>query len=172
MYYAEGFRAFYNGTAQTASPATDEETSDDAGATEKVAESTRVLSQAEAERLVEIGKSQPHQVQTIEGKLAPKNPPAPFITSSLQQAAGARLKFSPEHTMSIAQKLYEAGLIPYMRTDSVELSQDFCKAAREWLMSHDRDNVPMKVAKQRSSKDAQEAHEAVRPTDLTSLKRT
>ena len=112
--YAEGFRAFYNGTAQTASPATDEETSDDAGATEKVAESTRVLSQAEAERLVEIGKSQPHQVQTIEGKLAPKKPPAPFITSSLQQAAGARLKFSPKHTMSVAQKLYEAGLITYI----------------------------------------------------------
>ncbi len=164
--YAEGFRAFYNGTAQVVSPA-EEETSDDAGATEKVAESPRVLSQAEADRLVEIGKANSHQVKTIEGKLAPKKPPAPFITSSLQQAAGARLKFSPEHTMSVAQKLYEAGLITYMRTDSVELSQDFCKAAREWLMSHDKDNVPTKVAKQRSSKDAQEAHEAVRPTDLT-----
>jgi DNA topoisomerase I len=125
------------------------------------------LSQAEADRLVEIGKAHPHQVKSIEGKLAPKKPPAPFITSSLQQAAGARLKFSPEHTMSVAQKLYEAGLITYMRTDSVELSQDFCKAAREWLMSHDKDNVPSKVAKQRSSKDAQEAHEAVRPTDIT-----
>jgi DNA topoisomerase I len=125
------------------------------------------LSQAEAERLVESGKANPHQVSTIEGKLAPKKPPAPFITSSLQQAAGARLKFSPEHTMSVAQKLYEAGLITYMRTDSVELSQDFCKAAREWLLSHDPDNVPTKVAKQRSSKDAQEAHEAVRPTDIT-----
>jgi DNA topoisomerase I len=85
--YAEGFRAFYNGTAQAVSPVADEETSDDAGATEKVAESTRVLSQAEADRLVEIGKAHPHQVQTIEGKLAPKKPPAPFITSSLQQAA-------------------------------------------------------------------------------------
>ena len=165
--YAEGFRAFYNGTAQAVSPIAEEETSDDAGATEKVAESTRVLSLAEAERLVEIGKAHPHQVKTIEGKLAPKKPPAPFITSSLQQAAGARLKFSPEHTMSVAQKLYEAGLITYMRTDSVELSQDFCKAAREWLLSHDKDNVPMKVSKQRSSKDAQEAHEAVRPTDIT-----
>jgi DNA topoisomerase I len=60
--YAEGFRAFYNGTAQAVSPATDEETSDDAGATEKVAESTRVLSQAEADRLVEIGRAAPHQV--------------------------------------------------------------------------------------------------------------
>ncbi len=167
--YAEGFRAFYNGTAQTDTPGAEDETSDDAGATEKVAESTRVLSQAEAERLVEIAKANPHQVLTIEGKLAPKKPPAPFITSSLQQAAGARLKFSPEHTMSIAQKLYEAGLITYMRTDSVELSVDFCTAAREWLLAHDPDNVPNKVAKQRSSKDAQEAHEAVRPTVLPSL---
>jgi DNA topoisomerase I len=165
--YAEGFRAFYNGTAQAVSALAEEETSDDAGATEKVAESTRVLSQAEADRLVEIGRASPHQVKSIEGKLAPKKPPAPFITSSLQQAAGSRLKFSPEHTMSVAQKLYEAGLITYMRTDSVELSQDFCTAAREWLLSHDKDNVPTKVAKQRSSKDAQEAHEAVRPTDLT-----
>jgi DNA topoisomerase I len=73
--------------------------------------------------------------------------------------------------MSVAQKLYEAGLITYMRTDSVELSQDFCKAAREWLLAHDKDNVPTKVAKQRSSKDAQEAHEAVRPTDLTKFSR-
>jgi DNA topoisomerase I len=137
--YAPTFRAFYNGTAQTDTPGAEEETSDDAGATEKVAESTRVLSQAEAERLVEIAKANPHHVLTIEGKLAPKKPPAPFITSSLQQAAGARLKFSPEHTMSIAQKLYEAGPITYMRTDSVELSLDFCTAAREWLLSHDPD---------------------------------
>ena len=69
--------------------------------------------------------------------------------------------------MSVAQKLYEAGLITYMRTDSVELSQDFCTAAREWLLARDKDNVPTKVAKQHNSKDAQEAHEAVRPTDLT-----
>ncbi len=77
------------------------------------------------------------------------------------------MKFSPEHTMSVAQKLYEAGLITYMRTDSVELSQDFYTAAREWLLSHDKDNVPAKVSKQKSGKDAQEAHEAVRPTDIT-----
>jgi DNA topoisomerase-1 len=89
--YAEGFRAFYNGTAQAVAPAAEEETSDDAGTTEKVSESTRVLSQAEADRLVAIGKANSHQVSTIEGKLAPKKPPAPFITSSLQQAAGARV---------------------------------------------------------------------------------
>jgi DNA topoisomerase I len=165
--YAAGFRAFYHGSSLGMATSADEETSDDAGATEKVAESTRVSSQAEADRLIAIATANPHQVQTIAGKLAPKKPPAPFITSSLQQAAGSRLKFSPEYTMSIAQKLYEAGLITYMRTDSVELSQDFCQAAREWLMSHDRDNVPTKVAKQRNAKAAQEAHEAIRPTDLT-----
>jgi DNA topoisomerase I len=58
--YAEGFRAFYNGTAQAVSALAEEETSDDAGATEKVAESTRVLSQVEADRLVEIGRASPH----------------------------------------------------------------------------------------------------------------
>jgi DNA topoisomerase I len=69
--------------------------------------------------------------------------------------------------MSVAQKLYEAGLITYMRTDSVTISLDFCQAAWEWLMSNDPDNVPGKVTTQRNSKDAQEAHEAVRPTDIT-----
>ena len=68
--------------------------------------------------------------------------------------------------MQVAQKLYEAGLITYMRTDSVQLSPDFCATAREWLQTHDKNNVPTQVAKQRSGKDAQEAHEAIRPTDI------
>jgi DNA topoisomerase I len=57
-------------------------------------------------------------------------------------------------------------LITYMRTDSVQLSPEFCAAAREWLQTHDADNVPKQVARQRSSKTAQEAHEAIRPTDI------
>jgi DNA topoisomerase I len=161
--YAEGFRAFFHGSVQADS---DEEVGDDAGPQEKVTESTRVLSREEAERLVAIAQAYPHQVLSIEGKISPKKPPAPFTTSSLQQAAGSRLKFSPEKTMQVAQKLYEAGLITYMRTDSVQLSPEFCTAARQWLEARDRDNVPDKVAKQRSAKQAQEAHEAIRPTDV------
>lgn len=163
--YAEGFRAFYHGSTQPISEAEEDHT-DDSGSQEKISESTRVLSQAEAERLVVIARTQPHQVKSIEGKVTPKKPPAPFTTSSLQQAAGSRLKFSPEHTMQVAQKLYEAGLITYMRTDSVQLSPEFCQAARTWLQTHDKDNVPVQVSKQRSGKDAQEAHEAIRPTDI------
>jgi DNA topoisomerase-1 len=162
--YAEGLRAFYDGSATTSEAEVEE--ADDAGPQEKVTESTRVLSEAEADRLLELARTHPHQVAQIEGRQTSKKPPAPFTTSSLQQAAGARLKFSPEYTMQLAQKLYEAGLITYMRTDSVQLSPEFCAAAREWLQAHDSSNVPSKVAQQKSSKTAQEAHEAIRPTDI------
>jgi DNA topoisomerase I len=171
--YAEGFRAFFHGGSTvesversgTFASEAESEGTDDAGREETIAESAKVLSQEEAERLVQIARSHPHRVVQVEGKIFPKKPPAPFTTSSLQQAAGARLKYSPEKTMQLAQKLYEAGLITYMRTDSVQLSPDFCTAARDWLQSQDPDNVPEKTAKHRSSKDAQEAHEAIRPTD-------
>ena len=162
--YAEGFRAFYHGGVEK--DLTESEAVDDAGVTEKVSESTRVLSLEQAEGLVAIAQNHPHTVTQIEGKQTSKKPPAPFTTSALQQAAGSRLKFSPERTMEVAQKLYEAGLITYMRTDSVQLSPEFCTAARQWLETHDKDNVPKQVAKQRSAKNAQEAHEAVRPTDI------
>jgi DNA topoisomerase I len=164
--YAEGFRAFFHGSTQGESPEHEEDVIDDSGRKDSSAESTRVLSPEEAERLVAIAQQHPHQVLAIEGKVSPKKPPAPFTTPALQQAVGSRLKFSPEHTMQVAQKLYEAGLITYMRTDSVQLSPDFCQTARQWLESNDPDNVPDKVAKQKSSKDAQEAHEAIRPTDV------
>lgn len=164
--YAEGFRAFYHSSTQSKPAEPDENTIDDAGPQEKMNESTRVLSPEDAERWVAIAQTHPHHVHTIEGKVAPKKPPAPFTTSSLQQAAGSRLKFSPEHTMQVAQKLYEAGLITYMRTDSVQLSPEFCSAAQQWLASHDKDNVPHRVTQQKSAKDAQEAHEAIRPTDI------
>ena len=134
---------------------------------EKKQESTRVHSQDSADQLVAIAQSNPHTLISVEGKLTSKKPPAPFTTSALQQVSGSRIKFSPEKTMQVAQKLYEAGLITYMRTDSVQLSPEFCDAARQWLQAHDPDNVPDKVAKQKSKKDAQEAHEAIRPTDLS-----
>ena len=163
--YAEGFKAFYNGFTDV--PDHDREVIDDTGMNEKKQESTRVHSQDSADQLVAIAQSNPHTVISAEGKLTSKKPPAPFTTSALQQVAGSRIKFSPEKTMQVAQKLYEAGLITYMRTDSVQLSPEFCDAARQWLQTHDPNNVPDKVAKQKSKKDAQEAHEAIRPTDLS-----
>ena len=167
--YQEGFRAFYKGTANSATetPEAETETHDDAASNNpEKPESKRVLSEAEATRLVEEAKSHPHQVIHIEGRLVYRQPPPPFTTSTLQQAAGSKLKFSPDKTMQVAQKLYEAGLITYMRTDSVMLSPEFCASARQWLEQNDPENVPQQVAKQRSSKTAQEAHEAIRPTDI------
>lgn len=163
--YQEGFRAFYHGSSVT--PEQEHSGIDDTGISNVTAESTRVLSQDEANRLVQIAQVEEHIIEKKEGKLSLKKPPAPFITSSLQQAAGSRQKLSPERTMEVAQKLYEKGLITYMRTDSVQLSPEFCQAAHQWLQTNDPDNVPQKVAKQRSKKGAQEAHEAIRPTDLT-----
>jgi DNA topoisomerase-1 len=167
--YQEGFRAFYKGTANTEKETSEPETEthDDAASNNpEKPESQRVLSEAEATRLVEEAKRHPHQIIHLEGKLVYRQPPPPFTTSTLQQAAGSKLKFSPDKTMQVAQKLYEAGLITYMRTDSVMLSPEFCASARQWLEQNDPENVPQQVAKQRSSKTAQEAHEAIRPTDV------
>ena len=163
--YAEGFRAYYRGT--TTETAEDEASDDATNPSEPSApESTRVTSKAEADRLLAIAQQHPHTVTSIEGETKNRRPPPPFITSALQQAAGSRLRFSPEQTMKVAQSLYEAGLITYMRTDSVMLSPEFCAQARQWLESNDSDNVPKTVAKQRKAKGAQEAHEAIRPTDI------
>jgi DNA topoisomerase-1 len=172
--YAEGFRAFYKGEVSSVERSgvekggEGEEHDDTKGnSNEKEApESTRVLSEAEATRLVEEAKRHPHQVVKFEGKIVNRQPPPPFITSTLQQAAGSRLKFPPEKTMQVAQKLYEAGLITYMRTDSVMLSPEFCASARKWLEQNDPDNLPKQTARHRSNKTAQEAHEAIRPTDV------
>lgn len=167
--YAEGFRAFYKGMATAPKEAAKEEAevNDDAAVNSTQApESTRVLAEAEANRLVEEARRHPHKVVQFEGKIVNRQPPPPFITSSLQQAAGSRLRFAPEKTMQVAQKLYEAGLITYMRTDSVMLSPEFCDSARKWLEQNDPQNVPQRTTRHRSNKTAQEAHEAIRPTDV------
>jgi DNA topoisomerase-1 len=165
--YTEGFRAYYAGTA--ASPDAQEESykSDDAtDPKDKQVESVRVLSQAQADELVAQAKASPHYVVRVDATTTTRKPPAPFITSSLQQAAGSRLKYGSERTMKLAQSLYEQGFITYMRTDSVALSEDYCFDARQWLQQYDPQNVPERVATQRSSSSAQEAHEAIRPTHV------
>lgn len=166
--YAEGFKAYYLGeNASTQTNREETEERDDAGEEEeKKIEATKVLSEAEADRLVSLARQFPHQVVKVEGKTVSKTPPAPFTTSSLQQAAGSRLKWSPEKTMQVAQNLYEGGHITYMRTDSVYLDPQFCATVRQWLAEKDPQNVPAKVTTYRQSKTAQEAHEAIRPTDI------
>jgi DNA topoisomerase I len=174
--YQEGFKAFYKATPKAKPKATAkiEEHSDDAAEDQQKngTESDRVTSQAAADQLVAIARSHPHQVIQIEGKVTHQSPPPPFITASLQQAAGSRLKFSPDKTMKVAQALYEAGLITYMRTDSVVLSEEFQQATRAYLQQHDPTNLPQKTSQHRASKNAQEAHEAIRPTDIQRLAAT
>ncbi len=92
-----------------------------------------------------------------------QGPPAPFTTASLQQAASNALKFNPQKTMDVAQKLYEAGHITYMRTDSPNLSEEAIADIRS-LASHKDWPVPPKPRTWKSEAGAQEAHEAVRPT--------
>ncbi|MBW4469894.1 MAG: type I DNA topoisomerase [Stenomitos rutilans HA7619-LM2] len=166
--YQEGFKAFYQ-AKRKANASADRETPDDAKEGRDGQESDRVTTQAEADRLVAIARTHPHHVTTVEGKVAQQAPPPPFITSSLQQAAGAKLRFSPDKTMKVAQSLYEAGHITYMRTDSVTLAAPFCAAVRQYLEQHDPTNVPSKTTRHRAVKGAQEAHEAIRPTHVTHL---
>ncbi|MEO1747691.1 MAG: type I DNA topoisomerase, partial [Pseudomonadota bacterium] len=117
------------------------------------------------------------KVASVEAKPVRRNPPPPFTTSTLQQAASGKLGFAPARTMQIAQRLYEgvdlggetAGLITYMRTDGVQMAQEAITAARDAIGAKFGGNfVPAKPREYSSKqKNAQEAHEAVRPTDFT-----
>ena len=107
------------------------------------------------------------EVAQVETKPAQKNPTAPFTTSTLQQEASRKLYFSVSKTMTLAQRLYEAGLITYMRTDSVNLSQEAIKQAKNQIEKQfGKDYVKTRVFSTKN-KSAQEAHEAIRPTDLS-----
>ncbi|WP_434339883.1 type I DNA topoisomerase [Motilimonas cestriensis] len=95
-------------------------------------------------------------------------PSAPFITSTLQQAASTRLSFGVKKTMMLAQRLYEAGYITYMRTDSTNLSKDAVDAAREYIEdNYGKKYLPEQPNKYGSKEGAQEAHEAIRPSDVS-----
>ncbi|MEH3100641.1 type I DNA topoisomerase [Sphingomonas adhaesiva] len=108
-------------------------------------------------------------VQSVETRPATRNPPPPFTTSTLQQEAARKLGFSADHTMRIAQQLYEDGAITYMRTDGVQMDGSAISAARAAIADrYDGGYVPDKPRHyQTKAKNAQEAHEAIRPTDFT-----
>ena len=107
-------------------------------------------------------------IYNIERKKANRYPAPPFTTSTLQQEAARKLRFSAKKTMQIAQKLYEDGLITYMRTDAVNLSADAIKSCREAILKYFGEAYLPKEAKEykTKSKNAQEAHEAIRPSDV------
>ena len=107
-------------------------------------------------------------VQSVETRPATRNPPPPFTTSTLQQEAARKLGFSASHTMRVAQGLYEDGAITYMRTDGVQMDGSAISAARHAITNRYAANyVPDKPRQyQTKAKNAQEAHEAIRPTDF------
>ena len=113
-------------------------------------------------------EAQNFAIYNIERKKANRYPAPPFTTSTLQQEAARKLRFSAKKTMQIAQKLYEDGLITYMRTDAVNLSADAIKSCREAILKYFGESYLPKEAKEykTKSKNAQEAHEAIRPSDV------
>lgn len=124
----------------------------------------RLATEAEALALLEECNGSTFSIGKIENKPSQKNPAAPFITSTLQQEASRKLGFPVAKTMSVAQKLYEAGHITYMRTDSVSLSQTAVNSAVDAITkSYGEEYVKVRKYSTKA-KDAQEAHEAIRPT--------
>lgn len=124
-------------------------------------------SEEEAMKFLEACKGATYTVKSLEKKPSKRTPSAPFTTSTLQQEASLKLGYSVIRTMTVAQKLYEAGKISYMRTDSVNLSEDAIKAATDQIA---RNYGPQYVHERRfqtKSSGAQEAHEAIRPTDFS-----
>jgi DNA topoisomerase-1 len=105
-------------------------------------------------------------IADIEKKPGTRNPGAPFTTSTLQQEASSKLGFSPRNTMQLAQRLYEAGLITYMRTDSVNLSTQALGAMTGFIKENYGENYHQFRTFKSKSANAQEAHEAIRPTDV------
>ena len=129
-----------------------------------------------AKYIIENLQNEKFSVREIESKDRKIQPSPPFMTSTLQQSASNRLGFSPKKTMMIAQSLYEGvqtnegfmGAITYMRTDSLNLAKEAVAAAREHILqNYGKEYLPAKaISYMTSSKGAQEAHEAIRPTNL------
>lgn len=131
---------------------------------------TRFKTREEAEAFLARCVGAAYRIENLEKKPGKRSPAPPFTTSTLQQEASRKLGFSVAQTMSVAQKLYEAGKISYMRTDSVNLSQDALAAAQEEISrAYGPEYAQTRVYKTKSA-SAQEAHEAIRPTDFALLK--
>ena len=124
-------------------------------------------SEVDAKDFLEKNIKAVFSVSSLDKKPAKKSPAAPFTTSTLQQEAARKLYFSVSKTMNMAQRLYEAGLITYMRTDSVNLSQEARNSAAQEISSSYGDSYSKPRNFKGKSKGAQEAHEAIRPTNFS-----
>ncbi|MEM9708070.1 MAG: type I DNA topoisomerase [Pseudomonadota bacterium] len=123
----------------------------------------------DAEMAVQAIESRDLSVRSVEAKPANRNPSAPFMTSTLQQEASRKFGFGARQTMQCAQRLYEAGLITYMRTDGIDMAPEAVHAARDAIKDrYGADYVPSSPRMYKNkAKNAQEAHECIRPTDMT-----
>ena len=120
----------------------------------------------EARKFLKDSTNKDFIVSKVEKKPSKRSPSAPFTTSTLQQEASRKIGFSPSLTMSTAQRLYEAGHITYMRTDSVNLSDEALESAQKIINDNFGEKYHNKRVYKTKSKSAQEAHEAIRPTNL------
>jgi len=127
------------------------------------------ISKEIAEQTKEELKNATYRISKIEQKNINKNPGNPFTTSTLQQGANRHLGFSAKQTMTVAQKLYEQGFITYMRTDSLNLSPQFLTEAKDYLAKKLGSNYTLDAPRifKTKGKNAQEAHEAIRPTSAS-----
>ncbi|MDZ4297341.1 MAG: type I DNA topoisomerase [Moraxellaceae bacterium] len=131
-------------------------------------EAFKPVNEQQAMAAVAILEKATYRVAKREDKPTRSKPSAPFITSTLQQAASTRLGFSVKKTMTVAQRLYEAGHITYMRTDSTNLSKDAVDAARTYIgQEFGGKYLPKDPLSYSSKEGAQEAHEAIRPSDVS-----
>ena len=121
----------------------------------------------DAESFLELSKGKEFKVKKITQKPGKRTPSAPFITSTLQQEASRVLGFNVSRTMSVAQRLYESGRITYMRTDSVSLSKDAMTAIQKQIEKDFGSNFSNPRKFQNKNKSAQEAHEAIRPSNFS-----
>lgn len=128
--------------------------------------STQLKTEKEAEALLNNCKDAQFKVADVQKKPATKKPSAPFTTSTLQQEASLKLGFSVSRTMTVAQKLYESGFITYMRTDSVNLSDTAIEGAKNEVVKSYGANYSSPTKYKTASSGAQEAHEAIRPTNF------
>ncbi|PKF63841.1 type I DNA topoisomerase [Psychromonas sp. psych-6C06] len=132
--------------------------------------SFKPTTEKETNKAVSVLQNASFKLLSREDKPTKSKASAPFITSTLQQAASTRLSFGVKKTMMLAQRLYEAGYITYMRTDSTNLSKDAVASARDYINAEFGSNyLPKDPVTYSSKSGAQEAHEAIRPSDVTQL---
>lgn len=126
----------------------------------------KFASETDAMTFLEKCKNADFSIENLETKPAKKSPAAPFTTSTLQQEASRKIGYSVSRTMQVAQKLYEAGKISYMRTDSLNLSEEAMQSAADAITASYGADYSNRRTFKTKSKSAQEAHEAIRPTNF------